>query len=78
MTSPEIEALRTLYREPDDALAASLAAALRDLGDCVGSQLAELARNPTRDGCDRVAANLGGVQQHVRRLKAAMEAKGHD
>lgn len=76
MTGPEIAALRRLYASPDDTLATSLAAALPDLGDCVSAQLAELARNPTRDGCDRVAANLGGVQQHVRKLKAAMEV-GH-
>ena len=75
MTGPEIEALRALYREPDDALVASLAAALPDLGDCVSSQLAELSRDPSRDRCDRVLHNLAGVVQHVRRLAAAQEGK---
>ena len=73
MTRPEIEALRALYREPDDTLAASLAAALPDLGDCIAAQLVELSRDPSRDRCDRVLHNLGGVVQHVRRLVAAQE-----
>lgn len=76
MSGPEIEALRALYREPDDALAASLAAALPDLGDCIATQLAELSRDPSRDRCDRVLHNLQGVIQHVRRLAAAKEARG--
>ena len=71
--SAEIEALRALYREPDDALVASLAAALPDLGDCISSQMAELSRDPSRDRCDRVLHNLAGVVQHVRRLAAAQE-----
>lgn len=72
MTAPEIEALRReLYREPDDV--SRLAAELPDLGECIAAQLAELARDPSRDRCDRVVANLGGVVLHVRRLAAAQE-----
>ena len=73
MTRPEIEALRALYREPDDALAASLAKQCVDLGDCISSQLAELARDPSRDRCDRVIHNLRGVIQHIQRLHAAQD-----
>lgn len=75
MTGPEIEAMRALYREPDDALVASLAAALPDLGECIATQLVELSRDPSRDRCDRVLHNLAGVIQHIRRLAAAQEAK---
>lgn len=77
MSAAEIEALRALYREPDDTLAASLAAALPDLGDCVSSQLAELARDPSRDRCDRVIANLRGVIVHIQRLHAAQGGGDH-
>ncbi|MEN1942390.1 hypothetical protein WCE55_00795 [Luteimonas sp. MJ293] len=73
MSGPEIEAMRRLYSEPDDALVATLAAQLVDLGDCISSQLAELSRDPSRDRCDRVLHNLQGVIQHVRRLAAAQE-----
>lgn len=73
--SPEIEAMRALYREPDDALVATLAAQCPDLGECIATQLVELSRDPSRDRCDRVLANLAGVVQHVRRLAAAQEAK---
>lgn len=76
MTAAEIEALRKLYAEPSATLAASLAAALPDLGDCISSQLAELARDPSRDRCDRVIHNLQGVIQHIRRLAAAQEVTG--
>lgn len=72
MTAPEIEALRReLYREPDDLV--RLVAELPNLGDCIAAQLAELARNPSRDRCDRVLANLEGLKQHVRRISAAQE-----
>ena len=76
MTSAEIEALRALYREPDKLMATSLAAQCPDLGDCVSAQVAELARDPSRDRCDLVLANLEGLKQHVRRLAAALEADG--
>lgn len=70
----QVEAMRRLYAQPDTAAAvANLAAALPDLGDCIASQLVELSRDPSRDRCDRVVANLGGVVQHVRRLAAAQE-----
>lgn len=75
MTAAEIEAMRALYREPDDALVATLAKQCVDLGDCISSQLAELSRDPSRDRCDRVLHNLAGVIQHIRRLAAAQEAK---
>ena len=58
-----------------EAMRASLAAALPDLGDCISSQMAELSRDPSRDRCDRVLHNLAGVIQHIRRLAAAQEAK---
>ena len=78
MTAPEIEAMRALYREPDTATAvASLAAALPDLGDCVSSQLVELSRDPSRDRCDRVVANLRGVILHIQRLHAAQGGGDH-
>lgn len=75
MNGAEMEAMRRLYSEPDDALVATLAAQLVDLGDCISAQLAELSRDPSRDRCDRVLHNLQGVIQHVRRLSAAQEAK---
>ena len=73
MNSAEVEALRKLYSAPDDTHVSSLAAALPDLADCIAAQLVELSRDPSRDRCDRVVANLGGITQHVRRLVAAQE-----
>lgn len=78
MSAAQIEAMRALYREPDDALIATLAAQLVDLGDCICAQLAELSRDPSRDRCDRVLHNLQGVIQHVRRLSAAQEVANGD
>lgn len=73
MSAAEIKALRALYREPDDAQVATLAAQCPDLGECIATQLVELSRNPSRDRCDRVLQSLQGVIQHVRRLSAAQE-----
>lgn len=78
MSAAQIEAMRALYRKPDDALIATLAAQLVDLGDRISAQLAELSRDPSRDRCDRVLHNLQGVIQHVRRLSAAQEVANGD
>ena len=75
MIGPEIEALRKLYAEPDNAAVERLAAQCIDLSDCISAQLLELARNPSRDRCDRVLQNLQGVVLHVRRLAAAQEVR---
>lgn len=69
----QTEQLARLYGPRGDARdveAAALAAALPELGECIATQLVELSRDPSRERCERVVANLSGVIQHVRRLDA--------
>ena len=69
----QTEQLARLYGDRGDARdveAAALAAALPELGECIAAQLAELSRDPSRERCERVVANLSGVIAHIRRLDA--------
>lgn len=49
---------------------------LREIGEALHAQLEELSARPTRDGCDRMAANLAGAQSTVRKLHEALIREG--
>jgi len=54
--------------------AQELARALPDLGDATAGMLAELARDPTPDRCDRMLVQLDGARQLVSRLRGLIQA----
>ena len=56
--------------------AESIRTALPDVADGLHAQLCELSVRPTVDGCDRLAANLGGAQTAIRKLREALIREG--
>lgn len=50
----------------------AIAKALPDLGDCTASMLAELARDPTPERCDRMLSQLDGARQLVAMLRGKL------
>lgn len=63
-----IEHLRALYAPGVEELRRPLSEA----ADGLHAQLCELSARPTRDKCDRLAANLDGARRHVLRLGEAL------
>lgn len=49
---------------------------LPDVADNLHGQLSELSARPTIDGCDRLAASLGGAQTGIRKLREALIREG--
>ena len=70
--APAAEVYASLYAPT----AVSIRTALPDVGDNLQAQLYELATRPTVDGCDRLAANLGGAQTAIRKLREALIREG--
>lgn len=70
MTSPEQQAAWLAFQSGPSPEA--MAAALPDLGDCTASMLAELARDPTPERCDRVLSQIEGARQLVARLRGSL------
>ena len=68
MTRPEIEALRRLYGNHHDVAAATFAAQLNDIGECLAAQLAQLGQDFTADRAERMCIALQGVQDAIRRM----------
>ena len=52
--------------------AASQAAALVEVGEALQRQLEDLARDPTPERAEAVAANLAGAQRAVLRLRESL------
>jgi len=69
----EMEALRRLYGENGDTrdvLKADMSKRLPELGECLATQAAELARDFTPERADRFLQTLQGVAAHVRQMRA--------
>lgn len=56
--------------------AESIRTSLPEVADGLHAQLCELSVRPTVDGCDRLAANLGGAQTAIRKLREALIREG--
>ena len=52
------------------------ASSLPEIGEGLAAQLVELWRFPTPERCERMAANLGGAQRAVLRLREALIREG--
>lgn len=52
---------------------AELCKYLPDAGDSTAAALAELCRDPSRDGCERMQVKLHGLQRQVRELHLAIQ-----
>ena len=72
MTAGEINAMRGLY----GPTVAELCRYLPDAGDGMAAALANLCRDPSRDGCERMLIGLEGLKRQVRELHLALQREG--
>lgn len=69
MSAAEIDALRGVY----GPTVAELSKHLPDAGDAVATSLANLCRDPSKDGCERMLIKLEGLKRQVRELHLALQ-----
>lgn len=74
MTGPEARSAFLAFQ--NGPTVEELAKALPDLGDHTAGILSELARDPSRDRCDRALCQLAGIRELVTRLRGSLVREG--
>lgn len=74
MTGPEAKAAYLAFQNAPSVR--EIAAALPCLGEHTAAVLAELARDPSPDRCDRALCQLAGARELVARLRGSLIREG--